>query len=220
MKKTILGLLAGAVVIAGLFCIAGDWAWWNAWSLVVFMAIIGPLTSRRFNSISGLAEERRTAAAKSQPWDVKLVKVLNMVFPLMVFAAAVDMRFHWLPAIPAPISIAAMALIILSSALTYSAIDANPFFSSHVRIQKERGHKAISSGPYGWIRHPGYLGSLVFNVSVPFVLGSWVALPLGIATALLLVFRTAKEDRILAKDLAGYSAYARQVRYRLIPGIW
>jgi protein-S-isoprenylcysteine O-methyltransferase Ste14 len=220
MKKISLGLLVGVVAIAGIFCIAGNWAWWNAWSLIILMAIIGTLTSRLFNKISGLTEERKTAAAKSKPWDVKIVRFLNIVFPLMLFVAAFDMRFHWFPTVPIVISVTALILVVIASVLTYLAIAANPFFSSHIRIQKERGHIAISSGPYRWIRHPGYAGSLIFNLSVPFALGSWPPLLLGITTALLLIFRTAKEDRILTKELVGYPAYAQQVRYRLIPGIW
>lgn len=220
MKEKILGLIVGVVVIAVLFYVAGTWAWWNAWVFIVLMAIIGRVTSNLFKKSLGLAEERRTASAKSKPWDVKLVWLLNIALPSMVVIAAFDRRFQWFPTVPTAVSVVALFLMIMAAILTYLSIAANPFFSSHIRIQEDRGHKVMTTGPYRIIRHPGYAGSLIFNLFVPMVLGSWVVLPLGLATVLLLIYRTAKEDRVLLAELIGYSTYAQQVRYRLLPGVW
>jgi len=220
MKELILGLIGGTVFITGLFYTAGTWAWWNAWVFIVIMAIIGGLTSNLFKKIPGLAEERQTANTKSKQWDVKLVRIINAALPLMVIAAALDKRFQFFPAVPPTVSFVALFLMIMAAILTYLSIAANPFFSSHVRIQEDRGHKVMTTGPYGIIRHPGYAGSLLFNLSAPMVLGSWAALPFGLATALLLIYRTAKEDRMLTLELNDYSTYTRQVRYRLFPRVW
>jgi protein-S-isoprenylcysteine O-methyltransferase Ste14 len=172
------------------------------------------------SSVPGLADERRTAAGKAMPWDSKLVKLINLALPTMVIAAAIDMRFRQLPGVPAAVSIGAFGLMVPAAILTYRAIATNAFFSSHMRIQEDRGHFVVSAGPYGIIRHPGYAGSALFNLLVPLALGSWLALIIGIGTAVLLVYRTAREDRVLIAELHGYAAYAQRVRSRLIPGVW
>jgi protein-S-isoprenylcysteine O-methyltransferase Ste14 len=89
-----------------------------------------------------------------------------------------------------------------------------------VRVEKERGHNVASSGPYQAVRHPGYVGAIIFNLAVPLLLDSlWAFIP-AVVIVLVLILRTALEDRFLMDELPGYSSYAQQVRYRLIPGIW
>jgi protein-S-isoprenylcysteine O-methyltransferase Ste14 len=96
----------------------------------------------------------------------------------------------------------------------------NPFFATTVRIQDDRGHCVVSSGPYRPVRHPGYLGSMIYNLVIPLVLDSlWTFIP-ALLTILLLVVRTKLEDRTLQAELPGYRKYAAAVPYRLIPGIW
>ena len=97
---------------------------------------------------------------------------------------------------------------------------ANRFFSATVRIQKDRGHRVVSGGPYRWIRHPGYTGAILSNVATPAFLDSrWAFLP-AVFTAVVLIVRTALEDRFLRRELEGYREYARKVRHRLLPGVW
>ena len=96
----------------------------------------------------------------------------------------------------------------------------NRFFSGMVRIQTERGHHVVSSGPYGWIRHPGYAGALLTYLATPFFLDSrWALLPAMFIT-IVLIIRTSLEDQTLQNELEGYRAYAERVRYRLMPGVW
>jgi protein-S-isoprenylcysteine O-methyltransferase Ste14 len=96
----------------------------------------------------------------------------------------------------------------------------NRFFSGMVRIQTDRGHRVVSTGPYRWIRHPGYAGALLTYLSTPVFLGSrWAFLPVVLVTVVL-VIRTSLEDTALQEELDGYREYATQVRYRLIPGVW
>jgi protein-S-isoprenylcysteine O-methyltransferase Ste14 len=96
----------------------------------------------------------------------------------------------------------------------------NRFYGRFVRIQRERGHVVISDGPYRYVRHPGYLGQIVFSVASALALGSlWALIPGGLF-AVLLVVRTALEDRTLQAELEGYEAYTRRVRHRLVPRIW
>ena len=104
--------------------------------------------------------------------------------------------------------------------LTIWAMASNRFFYSVVRIERERGHTVATSGPYGYVRHPGYVGGILFDLVTPLFLGSlWSFLPAGF-TVCVLVVRTALEDRTLRAGLDGYEEYARRVRYRLLPGIW
>ena len=220
MKRKI-GILLGAVVAAaGLFGLAGTTAWWNAWAFFAFMAVTGAFTSRLIRNTPGLAEERRTAAAGAESWDRKLVRLINLALPAMLIAAALDMRFRWLPPVPEAASIAALFAMAPAAMLIYRAMSANLFFSSHVRIQQDRGHSVVSTGPYRVVRHPGYAGTIIFNLLVPLALGSWISLGPGIGVAALLVYRTVREDRMLMKELPGYVDYAREVRRRIVPGIW
>ena len=96
----------------------------------------------------------------------------------------------------------------------------NRFFSTMVRIQADRGQTVATAGPYRYVRHPGYVGYSVSFFGMALALGSLWALVPAVLMACLLVVRTALEDRTLQDELAGYTDYARQVRYRLLPGIW
>ena len=102
----------------------------------------------------------------------------------------------------------------------WTAATAIIFFSRIMRIQTERGHAVATGGPYRYVRHPAYAGAILYELAVPFLLASWPALVASGLSALLLVLRTALEDRTLQAELTGYADYARQVRYRLLPGIW
>ena len=96
----------------------------------------------------------------------------------------------------------------------------NAFFSSHVRIQPDRGQHVVTSGPYAVVRHPGYAGSILFNIAVPVLLGSLPALAVAAAFVPIFVLRTYLEDRTLLAELPGYADYARRVRCRLVPRVW
>ena len=96
----------------------------------------------------------------------------------------------------------------------------NPFFEKTVRIQTERGHRVIDTGPYAFVRHPGYLGFFGWCLSAPLLLGSWWAFVPAVLSVVDLVVRTALEDRTLREELEGYEAYSNRVPHRLLPGIW
>jgi protein-S-isoprenylcysteine O-methyltransferase Ste14 len=104
--------------------------------------------------------------------------------------------------------------------LTNWAVSANRFFSAVVRIQRDRGHRVVDTGPYRLVRHPGYLGSMIHMPGAALALGSMWALPLVAAVAAVMVARTALEDRTLRAELGGYEEYSRRVRFRLMPGLW
>jgi len=113
-----------------------------------------------------------------------------------------------------------LVLFIPGAALFTWSMAVNPFFEKTVRIQTERGHRVIDTGPYHVVRHPGYVGFFGWSLSVPLLLGSWWAFLPAFAAAIGIVIRTALEDRTLRAELTGYEEYATRVRYRLIPGVW
>jgi protein-S-isoprenylcysteine O-methyltransferase Ste14 len=112
------------------------------------------------------------------------------------------------------------AVFAFSWALICWSMVVNPFFEKVVRIQTERGHRVVATGPYAVVRHPGYVGFAGWLVSTPLLLGStWAFVPAAL-TVVILVVRTVLEDRMLREELAGYADYAERVRYRLVPGLW
>jgi protein-S-isoprenylcysteine O-methyltransferase Ste14 len=134
--------------------------------------------------------------------------------------AGLDQRYGWTSGFPLAAQIMALILCVLGYALFVWATASNTFFSQIVRIQFERGHSVATSGPYRYVRHPAYVGAILFELAVPILLASWWACIASGLNVLLLILRTALEDRTLQVELAGYVDYARQVRYRLLPGIW
>jgi len=127
---------------------------------------------------------------------------------------------NWTPAFSLSTKIIAFLFINSGMALIIYAMIKNRFLSAVVRIQDDRGHQVISSGPYRWIRHPGYLGNLLIYIPAPFFLDSiWAIIP-ALFFMFLLVIRTIMEEKTLKSELEGYREYTKKVQYRLIPGIW
>src|SRR4051812_32888246 len=150
------------------------------------------------------------------------LRVLGLPFLLAhLIVAGLDVgRFHW--SRPLPTGLQALALIGYTAgmALAVYAMLSNRFFSPVVRIQHERGHTLVTSGPYRFVRHPGYVGAILASLCGGVALGSlWSLVPL-VPFAVLFLRRTAVEDRMLRADLGGYAGYAERVRYRLVPGLW
>jgi protein-S-isoprenylcysteine O-methyltransferase Ste14 len=108
----------------------------------------------------------------------------------------------------------------LGYALVVWATGSNALFSQIVRIQKERGHAVATGGPYRFVRHPSYVGTILVELATPIMLGSWWALIPGALDAILFVIRTSLEDKTLRRELDGYQEYADRVWYRLLPGVW
>jgi protein-S-isoprenylcysteine O-methyltransferase Ste14 len=134
--------------------------------------------------------------------------------------ASLDLRYGWNGSVPVPVQLGALVVAASAYGLGVWAISANAYFSKVVRIQNGRGQTVATGGPYRFVRHPGYLGEIVFELVTPFMLGSWWALvPGGVAAAFFIV-RTALEDRTLCQELDGYQEYAGQVRHRLVPYVW
>jgi protein-S-isoprenylcysteine O-methyltransferase Ste14 len=221
-KWLIEGVVFLAVMLALLFGSSGRLDWPMAWALVgMFLAFqiasaiaFLPKSPEFIAERSGFPEGTRT-------WDIVIAISAALSLPaISALVAGLDLRFGWRPEIPAPIKLAALLVAVAGVGLVFWSMLANRFFSSMVRIQHERGHTVVSAGPYRYVRHPGYVGVMTYTLAMPVMLGSvWALVPSGVA-AILFVVRTALEDRILRRDLEGYTEYAGRVCYRLLPGIW
>jgi protein-S-isoprenylcysteine O-methyltransferase Ste14 len=134
--------------------------------------------------------------------------------------AGLDALFGWSPPFSLPLKILSLVIILAGYALGSYALIENRFFSGMVRIQADRGHQVVTSGPYRWMRHPGYAGALLAYLATPLFLDSgWAFLP-AVLIVIVLIIRTRLEDRALQDELEGYAEYAKRVRYRLLPGVW
>jgi protein-S-isoprenylcysteine O-methyltransferase Ste14 len=166
-----------------------------------------------------LARERMRPGGKSQPLGLKVFSAV--LFAHWIVAGLDHGRFHWSDTVPTWLQWLSLALLAAAYALCLWAMRVNRFFSSVVRIQSDRGHVLISSGPYAYVRHPGYLAGIVIILASGLALDSWLATLLLVAFSLpFLLYRTVTEDRVLLAELPGYPAYAARVRWRVIPGIW
>ena len=164
-------------------------------------------------------EHRMFPGKGTETWDWVWAAVFMPAYVAILVVAYHDIRSGWAPLPPWMWPIG-LVLFVLGGGLFLRAMAENPFFEKTVRIQTERGHHVIDTGPYRAVRHPGYVGALAWLVSFPLLLTSaWALLPTAV-TVVLLVIRTALEDRMLQKKLPGYADYAARVRSRLVPGLW
>lgn len=206
------------VLVASLFLSAGRLDWWAGWIylglLLAAFALQGLVMDRE------LVAERAGIGPGTKDWDRVLASVSMLLFlPGSLIVAGLDERLGWSSAAPA-IQILGGVLFAAAWALSAWAMASNKFFSTTVRIQEERGHAVVSDGPYAFVRHPGYLAFSLAALATPFLLSSlWALLPALLAVAGVAV-RTVLEERTLRAELPGYEEYARQVRYRYLPGIW
>jgi protein-S-isoprenylcysteine O-methyltransferase Ste14 len=213
-----MGLVAMGAI---LFLVVGRWNWFWGWALLILMAAwVAGTAIVVIPRYPQLLAERTGPRAGAKAWDTALMGGVGLVTLAGYVVAALDVRNGWTVAIPLILQIAALVAAAAGYAATVWATASNPFFSQIVRIQTERGHTVAAGGPYRFIRHPSYLGQIAVFLATPLVLGSWWAGLAGLAGGLLILLRTALEDRTLRAELPGYAEYAAKVRYRLIPGIW
>ena len=222
--RIVVMLLLVLVVIPLLpILISGRWNWWEAWvMLAVFVLSFILSRALAVRKSPDILKERANynQHENTQPWDKWLSPRVAFGSGCILLVAGLDALYHWSAGFPLAVEIAGLVLIAGGYILGSYAFIENAYFSGTVRIQDERGHRVVSSGPYGWMRHPGYLGSLVASLGMPLLLDSlWAFIPVVIFGAFFII-RTRLEDRFLQENLPGYREYAQKVRYRLLPGIW
>ncbi len=218
----LLGVVGLTVTLAvTLFLSSGRLNWGVAWCYV-FLRVGIAATSAIIIALKfpGLLEERTHPGGVVKAWDKPLARITTFLLPITLVVAGSDMRFGWSPEIDIAIQLSAFVVWFLGDVFSKWAAVSNRFYSSIVRIQKDRGHTVVTDGPYRYVRHPGYTGVLVAGLATPIVLSSLWALVPGGLLALFLIIRTVLEDKTLHEELEGYVEYAKQTRYRLVPGVW
>jgi protein-S-isoprenylcysteine O-methyltransferase Ste14 len=220
-KRMVQVVIIVAFMAVILFLSSGRLSWMWAW-IFIGLNLIGVLINSTIllrYSPETIAE--RAEAEGMKDWD-KIVSGLWAVayYILMLLVAGLDTRFGWTPSLALALYIAGGIVFVLGFAFFSWAMISNAHFAAVVRVQAERRQTVCTTGPYRFVRHPGYVGAIVQSLAAPLLLGSlWALIPGGVA-ALLMVTRTALEDQTLHQELDGYRDYAQQVRYRLLPGIW
>ncbi len=212
----------GVVMLALLlFLAAGTVNWIAGWAVVIVMA--GWVTATALVVIPRYPEllaERVGPKKGAKTWDTVVLSLYGVVMMIMWIVAGLDLRYSWSSGIGLWAQIGATLVVIAGHALVVWATGTNAFFSQVVRIQTERGHAVVSSGPYRYVRHPAYVGAVLLVLGAPIMLASWWALIPGVICAVLMIVRTSLEDNTLRAELPGYVEYTQHTRYRLLPGIW
>ena len=220
-KIAVKGFVKLAILLVLIFVVAGRLNYWQGWLFSIVIMLHSVISFFLFADMPDLARERIKPGPGTKWWD-KIFWVLFAISSLAtVFMPVLDSgRFYWTPSLPAFVYILAYMVYLVSTVISLWAMRENRFFSSVVRIQEDRGHKVISSGPYRYVRHPGYVGGILLFLALPVALGSLIGLFPAVFSILILVIRTYLEDVTLQKELPGYQEYAMRVKYRLMPGVW
>jgi protein-S-isoprenylcysteine O-methyltransferase Ste14 len=218
-RKRMLQVVIQYIVIALiLFLTSGKLNWIWAWAYMSVNVIILAINSMVISP--ELMAERGEIKENVEPWD-RTVALIGSIFTLvMIILPGFDLRFGWSPPLNPSVQILGLVFYALGMlSFTWSMVS-NPFFSTSVRIQMDRDHVVATSGPYRYVRHPGYISYCIAWIATALALGSlWTIIP-AVFIVITIVIRTALEDRTLLQKLQGYREYADKVRYRLIPGIW
>jgi len=219
--RTATTFIIGAIALGVLlFLPAGTFNYWQAWVfIVVFMitiSVFGVYFSLKDPALMERRKQAGPAAEQSTLQKIVATLAFTSLFALFVLSA-LDRRFGW-SQVPPLVSWIGDGLLVLSFIMFYFVFRVNSYGASNIRV--EQNQQVISTGPYALVRHPMYDGALVMAVSIPLALGSWWALALLIITMPVLVIRILDEEKVLAKDLPGYTEYEQKVRYRLVPYLW
>jgi protein-S-isoprenylcysteine O-methyltransferase Ste14 len=192
--------------------------WIYAWILTLTSVLV--IIINAFIFPAELISERGRKKENVEKWDKIITGIMIIPWFTLYIIAGLDIRFGWTHELALWVHIVALVIYMTGNALVSWSMTANNYFSTSVRIQYDRGHTVSSGGPYSYIRHPGYLGMIVFLLSTPIILGSFWALIPAVITVVLLIIRTSFEDDTLKNKLEGYKEYAGRVKYRIISGVW
>lgn len=221
-RRLVLYLLGTPLVfVLFLFLPAGTWAWTKGWLFLGVLLVTGTLGGWCIWRLNPeLYAARINPHRGTKRWDkILLAFTIPAMLALFPVAALDDGRLHWF-AIPWWVCLIGYALLLVGLAVVTWAEAVNKFFEPTVRIQTDRGHQVIDTGPYAIVRHPGYVGCSLLFLGIPLCLGSlWALIPAGLS-CVCLVLRTRWEDQTLQAELSGYKEYTKKVRYKLIPGVW
>lgn len=220
-RQMILRALAAPLLMIGLlFFVAGRWNYWQAWVYTTLNMIILILMGTLLPKNTELVEERLNPKEGMKGWDKFYFAVTTPLYMIALVIGGLDARFGWTTNLPLTIYWASVLLYLLGQAIFLWARYTNNYFSSVVRIQTDRGQTVCKQGPYHYVRHPGYVGGFLFTITLGLLLGSWWASIPQVIAALMIIWRTAREDKTLQAELPGYAEFTQETKYRLLPGVW
>jgi protein-S-isoprenylcysteine O-methyltransferase Ste14 len=216
----------GMVVMtcAPLFLVAGTFAWDWAWIYSIAM-LVGWIVLSIVLAVEnpGLLNQRGRRARDmvgTKRWDWLILTAYSLLLFITPIVAGLDYRYGWSGPSSLAIHVLGIVLLLVGFVPLTWAMAANKFFEATVRIQVQNNQQVISSGPYRYVRHPGYVGVILHFIAIPIALGTWTALIPAVVGIVLFIVRTSLEDNALHQELPGYAAFAERTRYRLLPGIW
>lgn len=213
----LIGLIVFGLV---LFLPAWTFNYWQAWVFIAVFALSTTLPGIYLNLKHPEALERRMhfgPTAETRTVQKVIITGSFLLLPAVMIFSAFDYRFGWSP-MPAGVSVLGDVLVALGLELTMLVVVQNSYAAANVTV--EAGQKVVSTGLYGLVRHPMYVGVLIMMVGIPLALDSWWGLVILIPGVLGLAFRILDEEKMLRQELDGYSEYTQKVRYRLVPYLW
>ncbi len=219
--KVIKGVTTILFILALLFVPAGTLNWPEAWLLLLlyFVMVSGVLIWMKIKA-PGLLKERMSRNKEVKSWDKIIMAAYSFLLIILLAVAGLDaVRFGW-SEVPLVAKVLGFIGYIPALIFGFLAIRENAYASDVVRIQEDRGHTVCTTGPYKFVRHPMYVGVILFILCFPLSLGSLYSFIPASLIIVLFIIRTSLEDKTLQKELPGYKDYAQKVRYRLFPGVW
>jgi protein-S-isoprenylcysteine O-methyltransferase Ste14 len=217
-------VMLSVIFQAGLFFVAAGTQVLRAWiyygSVLGYLALAIVALLRFFPATIEVINERGTIKNGTKAWDKLFAVFYTLLLLVTPLVAGLDVGAHASGRPSALFVPPALALTLASLLLAHWTMVANKYAELGVRIQEERGQRVVSSGPYRYVRHPLYVSVIATNLVYPLAVGSLWAYTPGALIVALFIWRTAMEDRTLKAELSGYCAYARRVRFRLLPGVW
>ena len=218
LKRLIQVTISVILITILLLVSAGKTDWIYAWVYIISSVLVIIINACIFPR--ELISERGRKKDNVEKWDKLITRLLTLLWLALYIVSGLDIRFRLSLELASWIHISGLVIFILGNALVSWAMISNIYFSRAVRIQYDRGHTVSIGGPYRFMRHPGYVGMIIYLLATPLILGSiWAFIPASL-TGILFIIRTAFEDNTLKHKLEGYKEYAERVKYRLIPGIW
>jgi protein-S-isoprenylcysteine O-methyltransferase Ste14 len=222
LLKRVVAVFVLVLVMDLLFFVpAGRLDWPAAWVLSVLFGVF-LLAYAVWGTLKApdLLKERSQVAENVKVWDKAIMVIYTVLLLATLVLAGLDVgRAQW-SQMPAGLQVLGLVGIVLAGGLVFWTIHTNAYLGRMVRIQEDRGHEVVTGGPYRYVRHPMYVGIILLFPCMALFLGSWWAFVPATLIGILMVIRTALEDRTLQAELPGYAEYASQVRYRLLPGVW
>ena len=204
-----------------MFGLVGGWNWFRGWFFLGLLIVSQTISALYIgHKDPELLRRRAQIGQGTKTWDLALLTLFGLTYVAIIVVAAFDNQHHW-SKMTIWLWLIGTGLYVFFVVVITWAMAVNTHFEKTVRIQRDRHHRVIESGPYRLVRHPGYMATILGLVlATPLLLGSWWAFIPAILATMCLLLRTILEDRTLRKELSGYEAYTKKIHYRLLPGIW